>query len=384
MKKIMYLILSFIFIFFCYYSYSLFQDVFIKKQDFSSIRSSIDDNSYVLGKDSFIIIRNNVNEKTKRNFSFSKKVIDGIGPYKIENNTIINLDNFEKYYIFKYDSIISSFNKYLKQLDIDFVYMENPDKNYFYKDVLDKYNLKYDYNSYKKLYRSFRKKGINYIDTHTVMGKLNNTKEPVFYNTDYHMTTETGKNLALYFGKYVNDNYGYNLNLSVLDDDNFDIVSFKNSFNGFYARKLGLGEKYYDDFYYYRYNKYSDFKANYDKLAVSGSFNDVLYHNIYDNNSKNASERIHGKQLYGIRALKKIENIASDVDKKILVFADSQFFAMGPFISLMFKNLDVIDIRTTNGNYKDSIKKYIEKTKPDMVLYFSTTHNIRDLYKILN
>ena len=81
MKKIMYLILSFIFIFFCYYSYSLFQDVFIKKQDFSSIRSSIDDNSYVLGKDSFIIIRNNVNEKTKRNFSFSKKVNDGIGPY---------------------------------------------------------------------------------------------------------------------------------------------------------------------------------------------------------------------------------------------------------------------------------------------------------------
>lgn len=383
MKRSMYLVLCFIFVFFCYYSYSLFQDIFVKKQNFSVIKNSIDENDYVLNKDRFIVLRNTINEKTNRNFSFSNNTYDGLGPYKIKNNTIMNLNGFEKYYISKYDSVISNFNQYLKESNIDFIYMESPDRNYFYKDMLDKYNLKYDYNSYKKLYKLFRKKGISYIDTHSIMKKLNNKKDPIFYNTDFHITSETGKNLALYLGKYINDNYGYNLNLSILDNDNFDIVSFKKSFNGFYIRKFGLGKKYYEDFNYYMYNKYSDFIADYDGVLVSGSFKEALYNNKYDN-SNNAAELMHMKQLYGIKALKKIENKADNVDKKILVIADSQFQTMGPYISLMFKNLDVIDIRTTNGNFKGSMKKYIKDTKPDMVLYFTSTSDINDINKILN
>lgn len=385
MKKVTYLILYIIFTFFLYYSFFLFRDIFMNKIDFSEIKQYIDDNNYVLAKEKFIALKYNINEKTNHNFTFSKKSIDGLGVYKTKDNSVINLNSFKKYNINQYNYTISDFNQYLEELNIDFVYMESPDKNYFYKDYLNKYNLNYNYDSYKKLYKLFEKNGINYIDTHNVISKFSNTKEPYFYRGDYHWTSETAKNMAIYFGKYVNDNYGYNLDLSVLDDDNFNIVKYDNSFAGFYIRKLGFGKEYYDDFNYYIYNKDSDFKANYDGEEVNGSFEDVMYYKIYDTDDNIFSSQImYEKQMYGIRALKQITNKGNDVQKRILVIGDSQFFPLGCFISLMFKNVDVIDIRTANGNFNGSVKKYIKNTKPDMVLYFTTTFDINDLNKIIN
>ena len=142
MKKVTYLILCVIFTFFLYYSFCLFRDFFMNNIDLSEIKQAIDDNNYVLAKEKFMILKYNINEKTNHNFTFSKKSIDGLGVYKTKDNSVINLDNFRKIYINESNYIISDFNQYLEELNIDFVYMESPNKNYFYKDVLNKYQWK--------------------------------------------------------------------------------------------------------------------------------------------------------------------------------------------------------------------------------------------------
>ena len=64
-----------------------------------------------------------------------------------------------------------------------------------------------------------------------------------------------------------------------------------------------------------------------------------------------------------------IENFAEDAaDVKILVVKDSFANSVAPFLALCVKQTDILDPRW----FKGSIRSYIKKTQPDIVLVIHT------------
>ena len=57
---------------------------------------------------------------------------------------------------------------------------------------------------------------------------------------------------------------------------------------------------------------------------------------------------------------------------------------MGLFVSLLFKDTTVIDIRKENGNFDTSVREYIKNNKPDLVIYMIETFRTDDFKRILN
>ena len=60
-----------------------------------------------------------------------------------------------------------------------------------------------------------------------------------------------------------------------------------------------------------------------------------------------------------------IENKDGVNHAKLLVIKDSFAIAMAPYMSFMFDDVDVIDMRYYKAG---TLKEYIDKTKPDVVI----------------
>ena len=386
MKKITYMFFCILFIMFFTYSHSLY--VYFSGQTYDAVNKEtfefrMNNNMFVSFKDELIHIRDYINEKTKHNFvpSGNKKIL---GYYLTKDKGVIELSGYSKYSYEEYGKIFNEFNSYLKSKNIDFVYMEGFQKNHFEKKILKKYDLIYDEDSYKKFFSILEQNSINYIDSKSIMEKIINKDEALFYKTDYHWTSETAKKMALYFGNYVNNQLDYDLNLDVLDENNFYPYIYQKQFRGYYSRIFGLSDKFYDNFYYYLYKDDINTKFSYrdNKKEKVGTFNNALYDNVF-NISKSDIFTPYDREMHGTKPYKKVKNYNISNGKKLLVIADSQFFAMGPYVSLLFKNVDVIDIRKNYGDFSGSVKKYIENYNPDLVLYLTTTFDINDCKKIL-
>lgn len=389
MKKSYYIIIGIIFVYFIFFIFSISVDIYnlsITKDNniYHKISDNIKTEKYVLGKESISSIRSIINEHNNRDLFFMNDT-NYLGYYIKSDGNIITTFYAKQRYEEISDTMID-FSNYLENKNIDFLYLENPTKNYIEKETLDKFNLPYYENGYNKIYKKFNDSGVDYIDTNKVINDFNNKYEDKYYKGDFHWTTETSKNFSNYLCNYLNDKYKYNLDANILNDNNFNIVRYKNKFAGYYTIGAGLGKKYYDNMNYYLYNKDSNFEVNYDGEILNGDFNSVMYDQNYaiDRDDESSASLAYSYQMHSVKKIKHIENKTTSSDKKIVVIGDSMFFSMGLFVSLLFKDVKIIDIRNDYGNFDSSVRKYIEENKPDLVIYMTETFDSDDFKKVLN
>ena len=391
MKKVNYIIIGIIFFFFVYFLITLSSDIYdgIKNKEIDNLQVKIknknDNKDYILGKKEIFNLRKELNNYNKRNLFFLNDNNDK-GYYMKDDNTIISNYYSKLNYKSISDSVID-FSKFLSDQNIDFLYLENPYKSSGEKNELEKYNFNYDIQTFNKMYKRFEKNGVDYIDTNKVVNNFDNKYESKYYKGDYHWTSETAKNFSQYFANYLNKNYKYDLDIDILNDKNFSIIKHDKSYAGYYTRGFGFGNRFYDDISFYYYNKDSNFKATYDEKIKIGTFNEVMYRNpvkLKGEDDELIAATLYESQMDGIHKIKHIENLNSKSDKSIFVISDSQFFPMWLFVSLLFKDTTVIDIRKENGNFDTSVRKYIKNNKPDLVIYMIETFKTDDFKRILN
>lgn len=226
----------------------------------------------------------------------------------------------------------------------------------------------YDFKAREEQYRfwgqEIENQGFPVLDTKEELGgRLR------FYTTDHHWTVETAFYTAGRVINKLNQEYGFQLEEELLDRDNYDELRWEDSFLGSLGIRTG---KYFagkDDFVMPEPIFQTEFvyehlvEGNLEK-AREGSFieafvdlsvlNDPEYHNKY-----NAC--LNGGYVENI-----ILNRQNKNGLKMLVIADSFARPMVQYLSLCFQETLYLDPQ--EGRYNDSLIKYIEENRPDIVV----------------
>ena len=100
----------------------------------------------------------------------------------------------------------------------------------------------------------------------------------------------------------------------------------------------------------------------------TGTFRDVMFK---DSNLEKDYYNINNYAAYtgGDYPLCIQKNDSAVNDKKILVLKDSFTVAFQPYLSFLFKEVHVIDLR----HYDGSVEEYIDEVDPDLVMVFYTS-----------
>lgn len=257
-------------------------------------------------------------------------------------------------------------NKFCRSKDMDLMYVQAPFKISKYEDTNISGQLDFSNVNADELLEGIKDEGISFFDLRDNIHQENLNHHQLFYVTDHHWKAETGLWAAEKICEYINNKYGYAIDTTLLDSDNFIYDVYEDWFLGSYGKKVTLGKADPEDFTLL-YPKFStqfhyvipsidvdtigDFSVTYNMEAVVPK--------DYYNKSPYAAYN------YGDRAVIRIENQDDNLpEKKVLVIHDSFADSVIPFMALGIKNMESIDLRYFTG----SLENYIDTSKPDLVI----------------
>ena len=291
---------------------------------------------------------------------YNGDVIDLGGGYITEVNKKIN-DNI----YLNYESI-SNFNEYLQSEYIDFLYIQLPHKI----SEADAESVK-DFNNQNAsaLLSGLSALGVPALDLRQVLLENGLDHHALFYKTDHHWKAETGLWAAEIIAEFLNTEYGYGLNIELLQPNMWRRDIFEKIFLGSTGRKVTLALADPEDISIF----YPNFETLYTLSIPSrnadteGPFNIFYdYSMLQKQNKKSAFYNIipYNAYSFGDHPVVSIHNKIPGGSKKILVIKDSFGSVCVPFLSAVFENIDVLVLNYFTG----SVKTFIRQTQPDMVI----------------
>jgi hypothetical protein len=260
---------------------------------------------------------------------------------------------------------LSKLNDFCKKNGTDFLYVQTPYKISEYDDADISGKLDFSNQNANNLLARLDAAGIDYYDIRETIHDSNLYNHDLFYKTDHHWLTTTGLWASQNILAYCNEKYGWNAELSLLDADQFDETVYEDWFLGSKGKKVTLSKcqpddftliypKYETSFHYCIPDKEMDIVGDYSIVYDMSAIEECDYYN------KNPYAGCN----WGDRPLIQIENQLNADDHKILLIHDSFGDCVISCLALAEKNIDAIDLRHFTG----SVKKYIEESKPDLVI----------------
>lgn len=221
--------------------------------------------------------------------------------------------------------------------------------NYFEEILANVSNL-----SVINFQRIYKERGIKYQD--------------LFFKTDHHWKIETAfyayKELCASF----NLNYGTNIPQQYFDEESFEFKILKNTFMGSLGVRTGslftCGK---DDFCVIlpKFDtQYEKIISKNEKLLIKnggekvsyGSYDDVIY--------TGGSNPIYGDYVCTDRSEVILRNSKAPINKKVLIIKDSFALPVSAFLSTVFSEVRMIDLRSEHEN----VVNYTKENNMDLVL----------------
>jgi hypothetical protein len=207
--------------------------------------------------------------------------------------------------------------------------------------------------------------GIDYYDIRETIHENHIYNHDLFYRTDHHWLTTTGLWASQNILSFCNETYGWNADLSLLDADKFEYVTYKDWFLGSQGKKVTLSRCQPDDFtlLYPKYETSFHYIVPAEGIDTTGDYS-VVYNMAEVEECDYYNKNPYGACNYGDQPLIQIENQQASDDHKILIIHDSFCDCVISCLALAEKNVDSLDLRHFTG----SVKTYIEESMPDIVL----------------
>lgn len=216
--------------------------------------------------------------------------------------------------------------------------------------------------------RRLEENGIRYIDLRDNIRSEEKNSFDLFYRTDHHWTTESGKWAARIIADELNKDYGYGIDTSVYDDSKYDFTEYKSAWLGEQGKKLSASYVGLDDYTCIE----PKFATNYTVTTVNGTVNGTfsetminkgIYSQTGDLDTIYASPSWHYSYMYNGLNTSVIRN-NNLTTGKILVLGDSYDQVTSPFLSLGVNEVQTLVLR----DYTGSLKEYIKQNDPDTVI----------------
>lgn len=301
---------------------------------------------------------------TKKFFNHDAKFTQG-DLQEIYNGQIIEIEKVDESYGKDAVAYTSDFNEYLKSKDIPLVYVQPltkfDDSNEYPSAINENRDL---------LLNGLNAEGVDVLDLRENAKTDNVDLSNVFYKTDHHWKTTAGLWATSCILDNLNNNYDLNFDSSVLDTNKFEIISYQNAMFGSYGNTAGRcwADPENHDVYYPTFDTKFRIEIPNRELDETGSF-DVLFNNEkVEEFTTGEPGYVYETSCYGNTPLTRITNLNNKNAPKVLVIRDSYALAILPYLSCVSSQVDSIDLRKGNGNFTGSVRTYIEKINPDVVL----------------
>lgn len=248
----------------------------------------------------------------------------------------------------------------------EFVYVSAPSK-------IDRHDKKYaalDFSNANadSFLTGLKENGVRYVDIRDNIDAEGFTTRKLFFKTDHHWLAETGFWAAGITAKYLEANDIVSCDPTLLDSNRWKTEVHHKVHLGSRGKKLTLARAVPDDITLYYPNFYTHYHLEIPNLELEKDGDFSVIYDMSRLDIKNDEDYYkwdaYWLYLYGDRPYIKLENTASQNNKKLLIVKNSFAEVFSPFISQEFRYTDVLDLRHFDG----SLKSFIEQTKPDVVI----------------
>lgn len=300
----------------------------------------------------------------------SKKVVNDVEPFydvvKL-NNGYLSFYIHEKIDTYKFVENTVKFDKFLKEKNIPLLYVQAPYKNSKYNDQTPQGVKDYSYENMDNYLAEISKAGVDNIDLRKLINEGGIEHYSMFFKTDHHWTPKAG---LWAFGKIaeeLNLNYGFDINKSLWDEENYNIKTYENCFLGSQGKRTGIYYGGLDDFDIITPKFETDFEFNIDSQNIhrKGEFKETLLDLDQFKPQDYFDSFLYSTYIDGDHAFVNIKNKNNKNGKKILLIKDSFSCVLAPFLAQGCSNLDIVDLRQSESV---DLNKYMENNKPDIVI----------------
>jgi hypothetical protein len=312
---------------------------------------------------------------------FYSKITEGAYAYEkyigwnfasfVEYNAVVQLsDGYLTSYVSKqnttqYYEALAELNEFCQDEGINFLYIQAPYKISEYDDTDVSGTVDFSNQNADELLEQLDSAGIDYYDIRETIHENDLRNHDLFYKTDHHWLTTTGLWAAQNILAFCNSTYGWNADLSLLDADQFDYVTYEDWFLGSRGKKVTLSRCQPDDFtlLYPKYSTSFSYYVPAEGIDTIGDYS-VVYDMSQIEECDYYNKNPYGGCNYADQPLIQIENQLTADEHKILIIGDSFDNCVISCLALAEKNVDSLDLRHFTG----SVKSYIEESQPDIVM----------------
>ena len=263
---------------------------------------------------------------------------------------------------------MTELKKFCDEEGINLLYVNEPTKYIDDRVIEQQLGAKSYINTNANLFLSrLDDAGINYIDLSDNIRAEGRDSFSMFYRTDHHWTTESGKWAAKIIAEKLNRDYGYKIRTDIYDDTKYTYTEYKDAWLGEQGRKLSKAYVGLDDFTCIE----PKFDTNYTVSTVNGTYNGTFSETMIDKNNYRSDdlETIYACPSWHYSYLRVGMNqsvIKNNMVKKgkVLVLGDSYEQVMVPFLSLGVNEVRTLVLR----GYEGSLQEYIKANDIDTVV----------------
>ena len=267
---------------------------------------------------------------------------------------------------------VVDFANYLKKKDINFLFFETPGKT---DDdaISEKYMGAYHDYSREKLndiLTILEKNKVDYVSYTQHVDKMGWDKQSLFFKTDHHWLPQTALDACSVLTEELNERYGYEVDTSIYDLDNYEINYSDPICLGASGRQVTevYADKERMPLVIPKYDSNIEVFKSRSNKTKTGTIEETLldYSELdpaeFDNNIYNMNMfRFYAS---GNMQLVSIHNLQRSDGHRILLVKTSFANAMLPYICNSAEYVDAIDLRC----FKGSLKTLIKETQPDTVV----------------
>jgi hypothetical protein len=296
---------------------------------------------------------------------------------RLDNGCLERLSN--EFHIEETIESLTKLNQYCQEQGIPFLCVLAPSKVCRYDPGLpvgvpDQVNPGAD-----QVVAGLREEGVFVMDLREILHEEGLSHEEMFFHTDHHWTSE-----GAFWGyqklvERLNSDYGYSIDKSLTDRDNFCEKDFPEAFLGSYGKRTG---KYFggvDDISVIL----PDFPTNLQTevpdrgLVREGDFSQAIldWSQIEDSWYYDDSHIPYAVYTGDDYNLIRHTNQTAGEDKTVLFLKDSFVRPVESFLSLGVRQVEAIDLRIEP---RISVKDYVAENRPDMVIFMCSIWALKD------
>lgn len=261
---------------------------------------------------------------------------------------------------------------WLAEMDIPLVYIQAPSKMSASPDEAMPGLTNYTYYKNQYFREKALEKGIDYIEA----AQWLNGSDEDFYRTDHHWTTDSCFTAAAGICEHLRDKYGLDIRMDQLDEDRYTVTRHERAFLGAEGRRSGIWYTGLDDFTEIIPSFETDFDIEIsdketNETSRSGSFEETVMDMSKDVSHYSFEDSAYYEYWGGDYGRVHVVNKKMPDAPKVLVFKDSYGIPVTAFLTNVFSEMEIIDIRYYSDEKK--VKDIIREERPDAVMYIYGT-----------